>query len=37
MQIYRPDVAVFSRIRMKNCMLGYQVVRETCIGSLGKQ
>jgi hypothetical protein len=37
MQIYRPDVAAFSCIRMKNCMLGHQVARETGIVSLGKQ
>ena len=38
MQIYRPDVAAFSSIRMKNCTLGHQVARETCGNvSLGKQ
>jgi hypothetical protein len=37
MQIYRPAVAVFSRIRMKNCMLGHQVAREIGNVSLGKQ
>jgi hypothetical protein len=37
MQIYRADVAGFSRIRMKNCMLGHQVARETGNVSLGKQ
>jgi hypothetical protein len=37
MQIYRPDVAGFSRIRKKNCMLGHQVAGETGNVSLGKQ
>ena len=37
MQIYRPDVAAFSSIRMKNCTLGHQVARETGNVRLGKQ
>jgi hypothetical protein len=37
MQIYRPDVAASSCLRMKNCMLGHQVAGETDIVSLGKQ
>jgi hypothetical protein len=37
METYRPDVAGFSLIRMKNSMLGHQVARETGNVSLGKQ
>jgi len=37
MQINRQDVAAFGRIRMKNCMLGHQVERETGNVSFGKQ